>query len=348
MEKLIGPGLKNLSQEDFNKFKKERNQLGIEKHPRELEKTYEEKELIKSILISLNNEMENLGLHPVNFPIKKIHLLPKHYTWYPGIKLYAKGVFTDKKDDIEVEVSRRKNINNIEKIKDILHQIIHFEPILYLSDREHDAKTIIHELTHAKSSRGFFVNSSNEIAPYKSGYSTNKIKGKELVKNDYYFNGFNEAVTEKIARELLLKNKDKIMNKDEGRNLEENLSKHGSYSGYITVLDKIIDMLAQFEYKNKEEIWSRFKKNYFTGEMMHFRKIEEVFGVGSLRILAAMDSSTMSPYDLEEGSKFAKYFSSGTTYEEREKLAEEILSEEEYFKKEKHREILESKRNKYI
>lgn len=344
MEKFIGPGLKNNTQEDLNEFSEFRKERGLKKIPGELKKTYEEEKLLKSLSDSLNNEIRSLGLPIINFPVERIHLLPDHFYYVSESESHATGNFLINKNSLEVEVSRENKLNNFQQLKDKLHKLIHLSPVSYLANKEKDAEVILHELVHSKSLSGFFINSSNLFLSYKGGYTTRGQEKGETAFGQVYFAGLNEAVTQKITKELLFKNK--IFEQTNEENIKKPSVENSPYEGYISVLDMIIKTLAQFEHKNEDEIWSRFKKNYFTGQMMHLRKIEEVFGVGSLRVLASMNPSTMSQFELEEGSKYMKYFTSGISEEERAKIEMEILSWEEKRKKEKHVEISQNINNK--
>ena len=170
-------------------------------------------------------------------------------------------------------------------------------------------------------------------------------------KMNMHFFGLNEAVTDKLARELLLKNHEKIFTKKEFEGMELFIIKqivvHG-YTDYIVVLDKIINTIAEFEYKEPSEVWNDIKKKYFKGELMYFRKIEDMFGIGSLRVLAAMDKTNKtSKNNSEKQLKIEKYFSSGTTFAERERLAKEILDESEYGRFERHQQIINA-RDKFL
>ena len=299
MEKFTGPGIKNITEDDLKKFEQERLDSGLVKHPAELEKTHEEEKIFNEIVGFLNKELKSLNLPNVDFPIERLHLLPSHFYWTPQGS--AVGEYNSTTNSIRVEVSRIVRLNDFEKIKDEFHKLIHLAPISYLSSKNKDVMVFLHELIHASSISGFFVKTDREIKNYKSGYQS---FDPDNLQGFNYFTGINEAVTQKITNEIYNENINKLFKNINPREIDQ-ISKISPYKGYISVLDSIIKSIAEFEYKKEEDVWLDFKKNYFTGEMMHFRKIEKVFGVGSLRVLASMNHSTMSDLDPKEDSKFA-------------------------------------------
>ncbi len=347
MEKFIGPGIKNIKDGDLDTFKEERILSGKEKHQAEMEKTQEEEKMLTQLVGFLNTEMESLGLPIFNFPLERLHLLPKHFYWQPGG--YTVGSYNPEKHSIQTEVSRLR-LDDSDKIKDKIHKLIHLAPISFSSEKDKDASILLHELIHASSFVGFFVKEDGDIKNYRSGYDYGGVK-KELTKNGDYFRGLNEAITQKITEELFSKNMEKIFKSKEIINAEKKILGSPTYKGYIDILNTIIKTISQFEYKTEGEIWKRIEKGYFTGEMMHLRKIEEIFGPGSLRVLAAMNPTTMSNLVLEDGSLFMKYFSFDINKEEKEKIADEILTDEENIIRNSHINIIqnsEKRRDKYL
>lgn len=331
MEKFTGPGLKNLTEDDLNKFKQERIVSGLVKKEHEMKTTHEEEIIFNKMVGFLNEELNSLGLPNINFPIERFHVVE---SW--SDEKYVPGEYNGQEDSLTVRVSRYKDLEGIRKNLDDASKLLHLPPIPYLLNKPKDIMIILHELIHSRCLSGFFVDKEGNIRENKSGY----VSSDTTNPNGYtYFRGFNEAVTQKLTVEIFNKNKDKLFKKADDKKVGYVLEDI-PYRGYMCILDNIIKSIAESEYKNENEIWLDFKKNYFTGEMMCLRKIEKVFGIGSLRVLAAMDRSTMSTKGLEENSKFLKYFSNNISNTERDILAREILSDVENSKRDTHKQII--------
>jgi len=146
--------------------------------------------------------------------------------------------------------------------------------------------SIIHEFLHFES----FFEDKNAIL--RSGY-------RSLKKEDDKFRGLNEMIINKFAKEILEKNKKDL--KKININLETKKLLSEKYSPLI--LNKIIEKVAQKKNQKQEKVWKRFKKSLFTGEMMHLRDVERVFGKNSLRLLSKFYSKNK-----EEGERQEEYF----------------------------------------
>lgn len=88
--------------------------------------------------------------------------------------------------------------------------------------------------------------------------------------------------------------------------------------------------MAKYFNQTHEEVFQKIKKGFFTGDMMHLRLIEEVFGPGSLRVLAAMGTEGATK-DTDEGELYKKIeeFFLSENQEERNRLADDILATRE-------------------
>ncbi len=349
--KYIGSGVKDFTPKNKKDFEDKREKSRKDKQPAELKKTREEKEMIEVLASSIYKEMERLGIKSRPFPLEAIHLMPQHFFWYPGAGVGAKGSYRIPEDKIQIDASRKeygeKEPTTYKRILDYVHKLLHLAPISYLSDKEYDGHAILHELTHSQSKQGFRVDEEGGVIGYKSGLVS--AKKEEQLDEGAYFQGLNEAVTEKITRELFIEIKGKVFDEQKVKDFVETQKDH-PYTEYIEVLDKIIESIAQFKHIDKNKVWDDIKISYFKGELMYFRKIEDIFGIGSLRIIASMDKKAKNSSDNpERQKKIEKYFSSGTTFNEREKLAREILDDEEYGMYETHRSIIDiNKPNKYL
>jgi len=138
---------------------------------------------------------------------------------------------------------------------------------------------LIHELVHQASKTKFAIDDDNEndngkISPYRNGYVASNKSGEGV-----YFRNLNEAVTEKIAVQIYIRNKDRIKNV---LNLQDNQI-GVTYMSQIDFLDDLIGKMAELRHEPRIDTWKRMERAYFTGEMMHLRDIEKVLGKGGLR-----------------------------------------------------------------
>ena len=92
----------------------------------------------------------------------------------------------------------------------------------------------------------------------------------------------------------------------------------------MNIMESVVGRIAEMEHKPKEEVWDLYKKEQFTGNLMHLRKVEDVYGEGSLRILGEMPA-----YWEEDGKikKLMKKFFVNKDLSVREELLEAIQDE---------------------
>ena len=157
---------------------------------------------------------------------------------------------------------------------------------------------------------------------------------------DDHFMGLNEAVTEKLTFEFLNKYWDVLL---EGRvdykkeditdfkMFENHNIEHHSYKRECILLDQIIDQISLQTKEKSETIWNEVKKGYFTGDTKFTRRVEDVFGSGSFRILSEVGSSgrvlrnsltqsTKAPWLKNKPELFLKYFDTSIPLKERQEM----------------------------
>lgn len=145
---------------------------------------------------------------------------------------------------------------------------------------------ILHEMIHGLSFSSIIVQGdTRHIDKYRSGYkSMNPINAHKKGEKHNHFNGLNEAVTQKLTIELIIKHKD-LINKE--LNLSDEMFEKSklfvAYRKEITILDSIIEQVALFHNINESELWTKLKKGLFNGEMMFLRDFEKAMGSGFLR-----------------------------------------------------------------
>ncbi len=191
-----------------------------------------------------------------------------------------------------------KQINDTEKRKTQLHDgqafhktiggnIIIAESLLY--DEHALLHALIHEFFHSAGTNYGFLTKENEDFDarliQKSGYMTKYNSQNE---NKVLFRGFNEAITEELAREAAKMYFDESFH-DEG--LEEMLLEWDEvYQIERTILYSIILKISDEDDKKINETWKDFIKGYTNGTKMHLREIEKHYGKDSLKILSMLGS----------------------------------------------------------
>jgi len=287
---------KNLTPEDREELKgwleriREQARQPIEG---EFEKTENELKFIERVNLYIAEEFEELGLKdkPEVKP-EQVHLLPKEIfdEWFPELGSQAcssgnrQAIYIDKSASMGLEL-----------------------PVF---------KSILHESLHL-ASRYKFRKEEGVGAAYRFGYKVYNPKS-----DHEHFSGLNEAVIDKIAKEIFEKREKELT--DEFGFSENEKKTLFWYDEYIRPLETIIEKIAAKNGETEEEAWRRFKKGLFTGEMMHLREVEKTFGKEALKIFAALGSGTKNLSKDEVNEKVARYFETGDS-EERQKLAKTIL-----------------------
>lgn len=204
-------------------------------------------------------------------------------------------------------------------------------------------KNLIHELVHELSPTKYSVDDA-AIAQVKSGYLSARPPQKD---GDHveHFRGLNEGVVEKIMRDVMARHgKDLIelfkITEDEQHEAKAYERKYTYYNEYIEILDVIAKGIARIRNEDAGAVWRRLKRGALTGDMMHLREIERVYGPGALRILAAIESGTkkISPAVLSE---IAGFFNKTYDPSTQENVLERNLNEREFTAYKKRRKKIE-------
>lgn len=295
----------NLTPERAEKADFDLDQIEREAHKPiegEIEKNSEEIEFIKTVDRYLKEEFKEIGIEEdPNILPESIHLLSHEdfKKMHPDEKLSGFVSFPE---------------NNI-----------YIDESVY-SHRLQLYKTIFHESIHSVAFRKHHIEISEKrdvIKSYRKGYyvASPKESGHE------HFRGLGEAIVDMTVMELFNKHKKEIIEKFKITPEEENLPVQFQ-DHYIEILKTIIEEIAKENNEDKHLVWQRFKRGQFTGEMMHLKDIDKVFGKGSLRVLAALDSGTKNLPEEEIYEKILRYF---RTDDEKEKdnLAKKVLIERE-------------------
>ncbi len=136
--------------------------------------------------------------------------------------------------------------------------------------------TLVHEMLHLFSHPKVKEQEEEKLV-FRTGYSYQK-----------YFYEFNEFITEKIAREILIENADlfsKKIHKKENEVIKQ-IQQESSYQRYIEIFEIMMQVASENLNIPQDEIWRNIQRGYFSGDMMHLRIFEKVYGKGFLRFIA--------------------------------------------------------------
>lgn len=309
--RLVGKGFKEKDIEDFFKEKREEGVIPIE---RELEKTAEEKRFIQKIDDYLGQEFQELGIKE-RFKIKQ-----ENFHFLSAEDFYQ--IFPDTEFDAFCLTPGNAVFIN----KDVY------------PEKETLFKVILHESIHLSAFKKFYIQNQKEgvniyiVKPYRSGYKN--INPSELF--HIHFTGLNEAIVDKIVLDIFKKHKKDILKEfdiEVDRLAKEN--KDIFYNLPLEILEIVLEKIAKNNREKPEQVWQRFKKGFFTGEMMHLRDVEKTFGKGALRVLAFLGDPTKVLSEQEE-SKIKEYFLTDDK-EKRDKIAKQVLSEREKLRYQKNK-----------
>jgi hypothetical protein len=145
---------------------------------------------------------------------------------------------------------------------------------------------LMHEMVHYYSFGKFDETKDEDTQePWKTGYHDNGLGFMEE-----RFHDFNEGVVEYTTVEILLKNKKEIKNIinefSDSTYLEWQKEKFFQPIAYEGFMDMLLTHMSVITGSSKEEIFKKFKKGLFSGNMMHLRAIEKAFGEKALRVLS--------------------------------------------------------------
>ena len=184
--------------------------------------------------------------------------------------------------------------------------------------------TMMHEAMHAISARKFSVN-EERLRQIKIGYQIGKpYDDRQLLV------GVNEVITDIVARIFFQRYQKQIEKNFNLKYPEGNL--WAGYVPYRNVWYLIANKISEETGKSVGKVNARYQRGLFTGEMMHLREIEEIFGKDALRVLAALgfrETGAEARQQLRDTKKLddmVLHFFQSKDPNEKEELAEEILA----------------------
>lgn len=222
----------------------------LEKTQNDLESIFLIREYLEELLIEFNIPQN------INIVAERIHLLADE-DYKKQCPDYRGGALTKSWNGIFVNADWMKGVS-------LFHAMLH---------------EFVHELSHKKYR---YSDATKKVEVYRSGYS---VSGYDEKKERHYslLEGFNEAMTSQISKYMLQKHSEEIREQfgisEEGLDNEIEVE----YPEEREQLEDLVKRIAELRSEPLVEVWNKFVRGYFTGEMMHLRDIERVFGKGTLK-----------------------------------------------------------------
>lgn len=203
---------------------------------------------------------------------------------------------------------------------------------------------ILHEMVHALSFQKFYVDPQKKIHNYRMGYMSNRPGSQPYE----HLRGLNEALTDKIAFDIWTKHQAELAKEFNFTN-EELAEPLPLYYEYNKAVGAMVGTLADKKREDKNEVWRRYEKTIFSGDILHLRDIDKYFGKGSLRVLGVLGYEAGSLSKEGAALRVLRYFKTSNDYE-KDYIAKEILAGrdlEKYLKMTRGAEPVFSKEAKY-
>lgn len=246
--------------------------------------TEKQKEVLKIVYSEIEERLDKYGVSPDAFKDVKLFFLK------PAI--FEKLKKPDKNEVLRsVYKGQYKVMFNMAMVK-------YYEKYKNDEDLANWTTDTLHELLHSRSYQTLQL-CENKKKPHlmvsRMGPYILKEKGKGV---GTYFEWLNESlVTElavKIAKKIVNQNKDLFAGqKEDSEGGKKTDIEPDDYWFYKEVLDGLIKGIAKKKEKDPEEIFGTFSKSLFTDNLLEIGRLtEEVYGPGSLRVLANVDEYT--------------------------------------------------------
>lgn len=210
-------------------------------------------------------------------------------------------------------------------------------PNIYVSDEItglQRCETFLHEAYHTLAVRkAAYQREGNLKKHLRHGYSLYQDEEKSDL------SGYDEGITEQMAFRRVSQHAAELIAELNLTGSDALLQVDPFYETYIKVIETVMCGISEQGSLSRDELWKKVRRGYFTGEMHYLRKVDRVFGPGSMRVLAAMGADQTTLFKMSEAEKTDRIHHYFCKPEEREMLAQEILTPEE-FKKYCHQKTL--------
>lgn len=299
--KIMGKNLSPERKEAFAKKYEEVEKEAMTPYTNELEKSEKAKEIIGFVNACLKKEFDKMDLKFEEIPIQKIHIFSKE-----GFE----KTFFDKKESLSAFSSAILKEANI-KASDVEIAGVF--------------KAILHEMIHLASYNVYFANANNEELKesYRTGYFNNQYQSENY---HFHFMGLNEGTIDLVASEIVQENLHTILKMLNIK--EEDWKDVNWYHDESNLINRIAEKISTQKGEDFDDVYNRFKKGLFSGEMMYLRDVEKVYGQDSLRIFSYLNSSVEKDDNkgIELKEKIYEFFETGNE-ERRKELHDEIIKE---------------------
>lgn len=260
MGKNLSPERKEIFTKKYEKIEKE----AMTPYTNELEKNEKAKEIIGFINACLKKEFEEMHLEYTEIPVQKIHIFSKES---------FEKTFYDKKGSLGAFSSAILKEANIKACDGEIARAF---------------KAITHEMIHIASYNVYYADPENEELKenYRSGYFNNQHQGDNY---HNHFIGLNEGIIDLVVSEIVQENLDTILKmlaieKEDWKDVVW-------YHDESNLINRIAEKIATKNGEDFDIVYKRFKRGLFSGEMMHLRDVERVYGEDALRILSYLNSN---------------------------------------------------------
>ncbi|MFA5831114.1 MAG: hypothetical protein WC878_04785 [Candidatus Paceibacterota bacterium] len=277
----------------------------------EIEKTRKQLEYIEFAEATLEKTFKKLSIpHEGRFvEPEQIHFLAKEIfeKKFPGVVCDAGGLFRTSEQAIYMNneaVSSGSNPDDREmfNLEDLTHECIHLSSRLKYHASVDAQKQV-------------------SVGSYRTGYLVISPENGERK-----FNGFNEGVV-CITQRMLLQGEAAELEKRFGITQEQLADiGYGIYVPNQKLVYALVEKIAKHRREKPGFSLTRIIRGQFTGEMMHLRDIEQIYGKKSLEILAKFQSSQDPKNSQERDKLILEYFQSDDP-QERSDLKDIILNE---------------------
>ena len=162
---------------------------------------------------------------------------------------------------------------------DLFHEDTRNIEIYLTEDTLHDYASLLHEILHLFSASKIYIH-PDKSPKIKVGYSI----GEKL-------EGFNEAVTEKLVNEILLKHRKELSKllKISQREVDAYVRKNRIYDRLRNALSLIVARVAEEKGMTSDSLWKKVKRAYFTGKLFFLRDFQQFYGEDFLWFLIRID-----------------------------------------------------------
>lgn len=180
--------------------------------------------------------------------------------------------------------------------------------------------TLFHEMVHLASHQKFYAYPETKKAQmYRMGYGLINQEGEDK------FRGFNEFLTDLAVYEIWCKSGNQLQEKLSFTNEEANIIPLSYFGKYKALFREIITRMAENSQEKPQETSDRILKGMFTGEMMHLRDMEKVYGENALEILSLLGKRDVSKDEADIIDKKVMEYFYETDGTKRKTLSEELL-----------------------